>query len=120
MTSIQCCPIPNTAVGHLRRGDSMAISTETLQGYNILTGDDTITIDTDTADWLLAYDDKYSTINTINTINIEDIPNTLTLGNTVVTEQQLGELVILLDVLKEDPAFAEKLAVQIALNKIAK
>lgn len=96
----------------------MAISTETLQGYNILTGDDTITIDTDTADWLLAYDDKYTS--TINTINTVDIPNTLTLGNTVVTEQQLGELVILLDVLKEDPAFAEKLAVQIALNKIAK
>lgn len=96
----------------------MAISTETLQGYNILTGDDTITIDTDTADWLLAYDDKYNS--TINTINTVDIPNTLTLGNTVVTEQQLGELVILLDVLKEDPAFAEKLAVQIALNKIAK
>ena len=99
----------------------MAISTENLQGYNILTGDDTITIDTDTADWLLAYDDKYSTINTINTVDYPvDIPNTLTLGNTVVTEQQLGELVILLDVLKEDPAFAEKLAVQIALNKIAK
>lgn len=92
----------------------MAISTETF----ILTGDDTITIDTDTADWLLAYDDKYTS--TINTINTVDIPNTLTLGNTVVTEQQLGELVILLDVLKEDPAFAEKLAVQKALNKIAK
>jgi len=55
-----------------------------------------------------------------DTLGRVELPNTITLGDTVVTEQQLGELVILLEVLKEDPAFAEKLAVQIALNKIAK
>ena len=111
----------------------MATSTETSGGYNILTGshddtgtitiagDDVITIDT--GEWPLGYDDDYIRNITLNTdaypITV-DTPNTITLGDTVITEQQLVELVILLEVLKEDPAFAEKLAVQIALNKIAK
>jgi hypothetical protein len=37
----------------------------------------------------------------------------------VVTEEQLNDLLVLLDVLKEDPVIAEKIAVQIAMNKIA-
>jgi len=37
----------------------------------------------------------------------------------VVTEEQLNDLLVLLDVLKEDPVIAEQIAVQIAMNKIA-
>ena len=108
----------------------MATSTQTSGGYNILTGshddtgtitiagDDVITIDT--GEWPIGYDDNYITLNTAAYPITADTPNTITLGDTVITEQQLVELVILLEVLKEDPAFAEKLAVQIALNKIAK
>jgi hypothetical protein len=54
-----------------------------------------------------------------DTLGRVELPNTITLGNTVVTEEQLNDLLVLLDVLKEDPVIAEKIAVQIAMNKIA-
>ena len=54
-----------------------------------------------------------------DTLGRVELPNTITLGNTVVTEQQLNDLLVLLDVLKEDPVIAEQIAVQIAMNKIA-
>jgi len=54
-----------------------------------------------------------------DTLGRVELPNTITLGNTVVTEEQLNDLLVLLDVLKEDPVIAEQIAVQIAMNKIA-